>query len=222
MIELLLMEADELKDPVLFERAMDLVGEARRSHVEKLRKNDSKNLSLAAGLLLRYAFFMVRNPKLYDQIQVSPGGKPFLPNQEYYFSLSHSGQYAICCFSDSPVGCDIEKIREYLPRFTKKIFTADEEATYHSLLDVEKGMFFYQLWTCKESVTKWMGKGILHPFHFFSVMDGKKVKMSIPMEEINLYLKSYFFENYALSLCSERDEFPREIKRLTSEILMKN
>lgn len=223
MVELLLMDADEFNKVELFEKAMDLVGECRRNRILKLRKQESKNLSLAAGLLLRYAFFLANEPSLYDEIVISDNGKPFLPNQEYYFSLSHSGKFAICCFSDDPVGCDIEQIRENLPRFTKKIFTAEEEATFHSLTTKsEKAVFFFNLWTCKESITKWMGKGIGYPFHIFSGMDGQNVKKTIYMEEKKLYLKSYLFEDYVVSICAETQEFPREMERLSSDILMKN
>jgi len=220
MIELLLMDADELKNSDLFQKAMELVGEPRRNRVEKLRKEENKRLSVAAGLLLRYAFLSVNQRNLYNEIEVTTNGKPFLPNNEYYFSLSHSGKFAICTFSDGPIGCDIEKYRDNLPRATKKIFSVDERSTFQALDESEKIAFFFQLWTSKESVTKWIGKGIAYPFESFTVMDGKQVGKSIFIMEKYLYLKFYQIENYAISLCTEAMDFPQEIKKMPLNILM--
>lgn len=222
MIELLLMDADEMKNPDIFQEAMKLVGATRQNRIMKLRKQESKRLSLAAGLLLRYAFLSRGQLNLYEKIEVTAKGKPFLPNNEYFFSMSHSGKFAICAFSDSPIGCDIEKLRDNFPRVTKKILTADEDATFQTLDESEQIAFFFRLWTCKESVTKWIGKGIAYPFVNFSAMEGLQVRNSISIEGKKLYLKSFLIEDYAVSLCTEASAFPREIKRMTWNILMKN
>lgn len=221
MMELLMLDADELLNPKKYQKAMELVGEARQSKIEKLRKEENKRLSLAAGLLLRYAFLSVNQLKLYNTIEITENGKPFLPNNEYFFSLSHSGKFAICGFSDSAIGCDIEIMREKLPR-TAKIFSTDEAKIFATLDEKEKKQFFFYLWTCKESVTKWIGKGIAFPFHRFSVMTGRQVKKTIAIEEKILFLDSFQIENYVVSLCSETPEFPREMKKIDFNLLLEN
>ncbi|MDD4843402.1 MAG: 4'-phosphopantetheinyl transferase superfamily protein [Anaerotignum sp.] len=220
-MELLIMDADELLNPVKFQKAMELVGEERRCKAEKFLKAESKRLSLAAGLLLRYAFFSVGQPDLFEEIKIMDSGKPYLPNHEFGFSLSHSGRFAICGFSDREIGCDIEKIREKLPR-TEKIFSADEARTFCELDEDKKTAFFFRLWTCKESVTKWIGKGIAYPLKSLSVMDGEQVKQSIFMKERQLFLKTFHVENYAISLCAESAEFPEKLKKLEWNILIHN
>lgn len=222
MMELLLMDGDELKDPELFEKALLLVEETRRSGVEKLRKEESKRLSLAAGLLLRYAFLSVNELSLYNKIEVTAKGKPFLRSNEYFFSLSHSGEVAICAFSDGPVGCDIEKHREKVPEKRKKIFSSHEENIFQTLDESEQIPFFFQLWTSKESSTKLIGKGISYPFESFTVMDSQEAKGCINLEGRQLFLKSFQIENYTISLSAETPEFPREIKFLACSALMKN
>ncbi len=40
-------------------------------------------------------------------------GKPYLngyPN--YYFNISHSGEFVVCAISNNPVGIDIEQIKQ--------------------------------------------------------------------------------------------------------------
>ncbi len=220
-MELLIMDADELLSLEKFQKAMELVGEERRCKAEKLLKAESKRLSLAAGLLLRYAFFSVDQPNLYHEIKLMDRGKPYLPNHEFSFSLSHSGRFAICGFSDREIGCDIEKIREKLPR-TEKIFSAEEARTFAKLDEDKKTPFFFRLWTCKESVTKWIGKGIAYPLESFSVMDGEQAKQSIFIEERQLFLKTFPVENYAISLCAESAEFPEKTEKLDWNILIHN
>lgn len=214
MMELLLMDADELKNPEIFNEALELVGESRRSRIHKMRKDESKRLSLAAGLLLRYAFFSVKEPSLYSKVEVTPQGKPYLPNNEYFFSLSHSGKFTLCGFSNEPMGCDIEKYREDIPPGIKKIFSSNEELTFQTLEKEKQITYFFQLWTCKESVTKWIGKGIAYPFQSFTVMDVENLRNFIMIERKKLFLKSFQIDNYAISLCAETMEFPQEIKKL--------
>ncbi|HBF64678.1 MAG TPA: hypothetical protein DDW34_01670, partial [Clostridium sp.] len=98
MVELLMMDGDVLKDTAKFQIAMELVGEKRKAKVEKMVKEESKRLSLSAGLLLRYAFSTMNEISLYDKIKITEKGMPYLPNHEYFFSLSHSGRFAICSF----------------------------------------------------------------------------------------------------------------------------
>ncbi|KAF5065496.1 4'-phosphopantetheinyl transferase Sfp [anaerobic digester metagenome] len=221
MVVLLMMDGDVLKDTAKFQTAMELVGEQRRAKVERMAKESSKRLSLCAGLLLRYAFLKENEIALYDEIKVTKKGMLYLPNQEYFFSLSHSGRFAICSFSHETIGCDIEKIRDKLPKVAK-IFSPEEEQFFYKLDEKDKKEFFFQLWTWKESVTKWMGKGIAYPFDSFSVMDGLRNRNIIVVEGKKLCLKSFHMEDYIISLCNERGNFPQEIKKIDWNILTEN
>lgn len=77
-------------------------------------------------------------------------GKPYFPGLEgYYFSLSHSGGWAMCALSRREVGCDVERVvprRENLPR---RVFGRE--------MDWEE---FYRRWTEMEAYGKWTGEGI--------------------------------------------------------------
>lgn len=221
MLELLIMDADVLKDMPKFQKAMELVGLQRRNKIEKMVKEENKRLSLAAGLLLRHAFLSINRLELYNEIQITEKGKPFLPNHDYYFSLSHSGRFGICGFSQEPIGCDIERMREKLPKVAN-IFSKEEEKTFLSLDDMEKRQFFFQVWTSKESVTKWMGVGIGYPFYSFSVMNERHIRNSVIMENKTLFLKSYRMEDYVISLSTEAGIFPGKLREIDWNILSEN
>lgn len=47
------------------------------------------------------------------EIKRTDMGKPYFPDRsDLFFSLSHSGRYAVCAIGDIPCGVDIEKNRE--------------------------------------------------------------------------------------------------------------
>ena len=65
-------------------------------------------LELAAGGLLVCALAALGVAFDDSLLRVSPGGKPFLHGGPY-FSLSHSGDVAMCAVAARPVGCDVER-----------------------------------------------------------------------------------------------------------------
>ena len=68
-----------------------------------------KILTLACGLLLIKAL-KAAAPEFLPPLDISCGkdGKPELVGSGIFFNLSHSGNYAACAVSDSPIGLDIQ------------------------------------------------------------------------------------------------------------------
>lgn len=90
------------------------------------------------------------------------GGKPWFPDRpELHFSVSHSGNLALCALGEGAVGCDIEIVRprrEGLPRYC----LGDREYAWF----LERGGCwedFYTLWTLKEAKVKCTGRGLRVP-----------------------------------------------------------
>lgn len=132
---------------------------------------------LAGRFLLRYLF-----PDFpYELIRIADTRKPFLPDEQYHFSISHCGDYAAALVSkNSRVGIDIEipvekilKIRDkFLSGVEKKMFNTQysmlkaqlnpsgSEPTTHDLPTGQAGSRFTTLlWSAKEAVFKWHGDG---------------------------------------------------------------
>ena len=110
----------------------------------------------------------------YELIRIADTRKPYLPNEQYHFSISHCGDYAAAIVSsDQRVGVDIEITSEKAEKIKDKFLTQNEQLIF-SLTppSVAEGLPKAQrdsmavgsnletlLWSAKESVYKWFGDG---------------------------------------------------------------
>jgi phosphopantetheinyl transferase len=118
---------------------------------------------LAGRFLLQYLF-----PDFpYELIQIADTRKPFLPNEQYHFSISHCGDYAAAIVSSKErVGVDIEEPVEKILRIQDKFLSGTEKQEFgiRNLPSPDKIVAAdYQLqtllWSAKEAVFKWYGDG---------------------------------------------------------------
>ena len=141
---------------------------ARWEKVNKIKKEEDRLRSIAAGILLSYG--LRENGIDLDACQLIMGthGKPQVAGCEgLHFNLSHTGNYAVAVFSDAPVGIDIEHRRALKQTLLDKCCTKGEQAWIQSQPDKE--MAFVRLWTAKESYVKWSGEGITFPLKSIAV-----------------------------------------------------
>lgn len=98
-------------------------------------------------------------------------GKPvFKYHPDISFSISHSGDYAICTIGDAPLGNDIERRREGRLKVADRFFAKEELAwLYDAKEDAERDLRMFRLWTMKESFIKANGRGMSLPLKDFSV-----------------------------------------------------
>ncbi len=97
-----------------------------------------------------------------EQIQISESRKPFLPNQSYFFSISHCEGYAAAIVSTYyGIGIDIEVITARVDKVKHKFLSAAELMDWRiSTLQYEDRMATLTLlWSCKEAIFKWWGSG---------------------------------------------------------------
>jgi phosphopantetheinyl transferase len=121
---------------------------------------------LAGRFLLQFLF-----PDFpYELIRIADTRKPYLPAEQYHFSISHCGDYAAAIVSrNKRVGIDIEIPTRRIHIIAQKFLSAVEKnqlKTEYKLLgeqwgsreDAETELLTF-LWSAKESVFKWYGKG---------------------------------------------------------------
>lgn len=104
----------------------------------------------------------------YDLIEIADTKKPFLPDEKYHFSISHCGDYAAVIVSEEiRVGIDIELVTPKVELIKHKFLSEEEMKT---ICNKQFALGNYQpanqpisqltlLWSCKEAVYKWYGKG---------------------------------------------------------------
>lgn len=78
------------------------------------------------------------------------GKKPYC--DDFEFNFSHTAGAVAVIISDTPVGVDIEKIRQPRLKAAKRLFTENELCVAEDK--------FWQIWTAKEAIAKASGRGL--------------------------------------------------------------
>lgn len=163
----------------------------RLERAKKFRFREDYLRCIGAGILLEYAGICEAD------IIYNAYGKPEAPG--VFFSLSHSGKYALLAADSVPVGADIEKNVPFHRGVAERVFTPEELAWME--LSPEKR--FYELWTLKESVSKLDGRGLQMELGSFSALPLTQGK-PIFSEKGLIYGKSTPFDDCTVSVCSEK------------------
>ena len=80
-----------------------------------------------------------------------------VPNEGFYWSVSHKREWAAAVIADRPVGIDIEKIA---PRRDELVMDELATAEEWAILGDRSWPSFFRLWTAKEATLKANGVGI--------------------------------------------------------------
>lgn len=93
-------------------------------------------------------------------IEIADTRKPFLPQEEYHFSISHSGDFAAAIVSSTHrVGIDAEMVTPRVERIKHKFLHPEELSAITHLQGEELIAQLTVLWSAKEAMFKWWGKG---------------------------------------------------------------
>ena len=113
MTEIYLMNTAPLSDPEMFSTKLESLSEFRGKKAMSFKNEADRVLSLGAGLLTAYGlrkFGLDEKDMIY---RLNKYGKPYFEDYpDIHFSVSHCREMAVCAFSESNVGCDIEMIRK--------------------------------------------------------------------------------------------------------------
>lgn len=96
----------------------------------------------------------------HEEIEIADTRKPFLPDEQYHFSISHCGDYAAALVSSTErVGIDIEMITHRVQNIKHKFLHVDELVFVHSHPVDQQIPLLTLLWSAKEAMFKWWGEG---------------------------------------------------------------
>lgn len=110
---------------------------------------------LAGRYLLAYLF-----PDFPSEaIAIADTRKPFLPEEQYHFSISHCGDYAAAIVSRTErVGIDVELLTPRVERIKHKFLHPDELSMVNDS-KLDQITLLTLLWSAKEAMFKWWGNG---------------------------------------------------------------
>ncbi len=153
-----------------YDAAYSVMSRERKNKCDGLRFESDKKLCIAADMMLRkvisektgiaaesLAFFADEN------------GKPYLEDNGYHFSISHSGDIAaVAVNKENSVGIDVEKIKPVSAGVAKRIFSerdicfvfGSNMIPEEKIEESETLTRFFKVWTYKEAFVKMTGEGI--------------------------------------------------------------
>lgn len=169
-----------------YENFFCLLSQEKREKIERLKDFDDKKRSVCGEMLAKCAIAELCGKKAEDLVfEVKKSGKPFCKNADIEFSISHSGDFAVCAVSDRPIGIDIQKIVPYNEKIAKRVCSDEELKTIKNSCD--KAKEFIKIWTKKEAALKRDEKSIF----------SKDIKNCL----LDKAVKTIEFSDYIVSIC---------------------
>lgn len=165
--------------------------------------------SLMGQLIVRQFYAKKINLKWQEiEFEYNNHEKPSLKNyNNHYFNISHSGNWVAVAFSDGEVGVDVEKIKGDRRKIARRFFTPSEIEDMTSLKEEEQQLYFYQLWTLKESYMKAIGNGISMSLDSFAfTKENNRFKLDFSKNDSEwFFFSTNISKDYFLSICSKKE-----------------
>lgn len=215
MIEVYCVKINEYLEKSIFDYFMSYLPEDKQKRIKKYSKIEDTQRTLIADVLIRTLICCkldIDNKDIF--FDTNEYGKPFLIGfNNFYFNISHSGDWVVCAINNLPIGIDIEHIHIIDFNIAKEFFSKEE---YHTLinLDISQRLsYFYQLWTLKESYIKALGKGVSIPLDSFSFkIINSNIIFKTETEFRKCYFKQYNIDiNYKMAVCAYESFFPKKV-----------
>jgi 4'-phosphopantetheinyl transferase len=157
--------------------ALPLLDEERRARIRSMPPHAARQHAAAGLLLLHACRTLLGEPPA--AVSRDGAGRPFLPaHPEFCFSLSHSGDWALCAAGFSPIGADIQQVRPISSAVLSRFFSAEERELCRDGVDP------IRIWCAKESFGKLNGSGLSRTFSV-SAQDGSLFVESLPITEFS-------------------------------------
>ena len=102
-------------------------------------------------------------------------GKPYFPDSDLHFSISHTPKHAFCVLSAHNVGIDAEELdRNINLKLAEKILSPVEKTQYEAAPDPRTALLTF--WVLKEAAAKLSGEGLRgYPRHTDFSLDDPRV-----------------------------------------------
>ncbi|REC46645.1 4'-phosphopantetheinyl transferase family protein [Chryseobacterium pennipullorum] len=200
------IDINNLLDEAEFNGLIQYVSPDKKAKIQRFRKSIDAVRSLLGDLIIRTILcrhYGLTNDEIYYEYQEF--GKPYLPHHSHlHFNISHSGDWVVGVVSKNPAGVDIEKIAEVKENLTSWSLTTEEYQQFQKLNKTERTLFFFKLWTLKESYVKATGTGLSEGLNTLEItMDNENIMMKKNKKTIPAYFETMELQQgHQLSLCS--------------------
>ncbi len=209
MIYTYYIDVTQFDDEELFREKCRLLSPYRQQKIAILKHGMDKKRSLGAGIALDHALETYGLREKSAEYEFGEWGKPSLKYQPgIHFSLSHSGDYAICSIGDRAMGNDIELIKPGRLKVADRFFAKEElDWMYEPQDEAEVTERMFRIWTMKEGFLKATGKGISLPLGDFAVLVDEaqhKIRVKHSYNAKFYHMKEYAeIPGYRVAVCCE-------------------
>ena len=207
MLDTYILKIDRNIEKDDFDRLLSWVSEEKKERISRFHRFEDAQRTLLGDVLARYAICKrlgIRNMDLV--FGANAYGKPVLhePNGIHY-NISHSGNWVVCAVDDSVVGIDVEMIKPIDFKIAERFFSRDEYISFINQPEETKLMYFYMIWTLKESYIKTEGKGLCIPLNSFTIrMESNDISVSVGNEILEFYFyQSFLDSDTAYAVCAQ-------------------
>lgn len=199
MVEYAFLDVSSLPDPLTDASVLTDIPPWRQTYILRYRSLEDRRRSLGVWRLMED--MLSAHGFRAQEVAIDAQGKPYCDG--IFFSLSHSGDLALCAVSDAPVGCDIERVKHAPFEIAPRIFCSAECAYLRAAQDdSEARRRFFTLWTLKESYMKMTGEGLgLSPKRLEIRMPGLTLLRDGIVQPCRLFHTTH--GEYEISLCLE-------------------
>ncbi len=207
MIKLYAINISKGIEPKIFDKLLQYVSKEKQEKIKRFISNKDALRTLIGDILIRY--IICRNLSILNEnivFEVNEYGKPYLKNsKDFYFNISHAGDWVVCAVGKSDVGVDVELVKDkgIELNIANSFFSAEEYQYLMLQREEERVDYFYELWTLKESYIKAVGKGLSIPLNSFCIIKNNNViKVVSKNNPDSFYFKQYFLDSkYKLAIC---------------------
>ena len=205
-----------LKDERVFEEWYQKMLTERKKLIDAIKPEGSKRLSLGAGILLVNA--LKEHGMINPLVECNENGKPYLVGEDgAYFNLSHSGEMAVCAFSDEEVSIDIERNKEFKDELINYVFDKREIRVVKDKASdaASTNAMYTSLWTIKESLMKYHGQGLsMDPRTIFIDIENGFTPYHKGEKYEDLHFTRLSVDDYQICVCSSYEEFTDRVKMM--------
>lgn len=170
-------------------------------HLKKIINHPHKRLQHLAG---RYLLRLLEPSFPLHLIEIAHSNKPLLSNESFHFSISHCRDFAAAIVSENElVGIDVELVQPKIEFIKHKFLSGREQ----KLLPALTPQMLTLLWSCKEAVYKWYGRGeldfkkhmIIQKISINNNSEGKIELRFMKEEEKDLCIQFHLFHDLCLA-----------------------
>jgi len=175
---------------------MSYFSDSLAEHINRYKLAKDQLRSYCLYRLLRFAI-----KKDFLSVEFQPTGCPILPDEEFFISLSHSGNIVAVAISQKKLSIDLEVVSERVLQLNcEKWLTTAEQSLYKSLPPKKQIRYLTKVWTEKECYVKYDGRGIKAMFGNGAI---DFAKLPIKFNFTPKFVTDAYSNKYCLTVCTE-------------------